>query len=212
MKQADESVEAAERAARQNEKLRKTLHAYAAEIESLKKQQEIQKEANSILMEEAAARKSGSTKEEVQTMKKEHELQLATARKGARAAQITEQFNAQKLLAVKRIAEWDLWATSPRFVLNERRGFVDSGPNCEPKNVKCGLEIIRRSDPQDPILRWYVIVKPQEEMELVKYPFQDADATPDPNNSLASLRKTLLKEGNLDVGSQIAFQTQANGA
>ncbi|KAE9377875.1 hypothetical protein N431DRAFT_479022 [Stipitochalara longipes BDJ] len=56
---------------------------------------------------------------------------------------------------------------SPRVTLNERRGLEDSGPNCEPDNVRCGVEIIRRSNPKDPILRWYILADPLEELEYV---------------------------------------------
>lgn len=203
MKKADARVEAAEAASsEQIEHLQKTVQALKAEKQTLQNQLIAQKEANGILEQESAkhdaALGSAVTKEQVEKMQMKHEHDLEIARKTAQDKQIIKQANEQAVTAGKRAREWDIWTREDREELNERRDPIVTGPNCNPNTVNCCLEIIRRSDPQNPALKWFNITVPQPDLEHVEHPFPETGYVFDPTTG--NFLQTGRKEEKLDVG------------
>jgi hypothetical protein len=150
-----------------------TLVDLWSEIERLK-------EANRILLEESNTTKVSKRKElsvncaktynrikqdskrptfteaQVDELKKEHKLRLAVAEELVRE----EQFRKEKIRANNRKVDWEKWAASPKLELKGVGSLVletlvaCKEPNCNPNLVTCALEIIRRTDPQNEILRY----------------------------------------------------------
>jgi len=128
------------------EKLRRILQAVNAEKQTLENHLVAQKEANSVLMAEAAQAvavlASSPTKEQVDNLKEKHKADLEIAKKKSSDQQIIQHMNEQMIRAGKRVREWNQWTESQRSTLGPRRSLVEVGPNDNFDRVKCCLEII----------------------------------------------------------------------